>query len=419
MALFALRWEGVLPGSPTVTVSLGADFTLLGLGLAEGDGAHPGALPAGLEETPAAENLRRFAARCAAPRVAAGCASQTDRHAITSARLRRLAAAWRRARPCEPLLHSPGRPAAALAAQRQRHRPRLFVDHVGCHVVEVSWAALGLDEDSLLGFEVELLRPRGALSRPASAPSVGRGGRQGRSPMAASDLRRSSATEDQELLDAGLTSLGRTLVPGGAGAQSYRLRRLRPLQWHRVRVRALGPARTWASAWSEQAPFKTLSVEAARAAGYAFSADALFAPSERRLRAAMGCAEGPAFLGKEGETDEEGDDAPPLHDSEVLLAGLAAAFGASGDEVVKDLLDARHCKDGWQKFSNFGLKHGRPPGTHEARLRRTRLALTASELFGPGLADGNPWSMGPFYYGGRAHHIGNAPARVSTWWRAP
>jgi len=331
-----------------------------------------------------------------------------------------------------------------------RRGPRLRAERVGCNTVDVSWelveASAGIVEEEVAGFEVELLRPRNAgqapppagpsRRRPASTPAparaaTGRGGggggqpQQQQPPSIASraaqeraDAAEEAAASKEQLRALGLTSLGRSLVPGGGAARRHRFRRLAPMQWYRVRVRAIGLRRSWVSEWSEQLPFKTITVQAAKAAGLHFTASALLAPSERRLQAAVGggssrAAAAAAAAGRpEDASSEEEEEEAPLFDCEAVVAGLTRAFGAEGEKVVKDLLDARLASQGWRRFSQFGSRHGCPPETREARMRRTRLAVVAQELYGPGCADGNPWFMGPFFYGGRADDLRNSRARV-------
>lgn len=361
-----LRWPDLLPHRLEVAVSLGPLLELrsLGVALLAPAGA---ATTAGLEpttasvEAPAAAELRRAIARCAA---GAGDVSAVE------ARLQRLTGIWRRSRGNVPLLWPPRGPADT----RARPGPRLFVDAVASNAANVSWEPLGGVGEEAVAFEVE------ALHRP-----------QGRSSGSRAELE----------------SLGCFLAPGDSAARRYVFRCLRPMHWHYVRVRALGPSRAWTSAWSNEVPLKTLSVEAARAAGRRMTPDGFFEPSERRICSAV--QGGDVVAGADAGLLPAAAEAAHLR-TPLVHEELNEVFGALGYVAVKDLLDARYCKGGWSDFVKLGKSYSRPPAESEQRRRRMRLVIAARELYDPSYVEGNPWSMGPFYYEETGRQIMEAAA---------
>jgi len=294
----------------------------------------------GLEEAPVASELRRAITRCArgSPDIQ-----------VLQTRLARLVAFWRRSsRSSQPVLQPRSSDAAVF-----RRGPRIFLDRTGSNAAEISWIVVGDLETVAAAFEVELFGHRS----PSSHPRGGDGA--------------------DSLLG---EHLGRFLVPGGSAARSHTLRRLRPLRRHRARVRALGPRKEWMSAWSDDVSFMTLSVEAAQEAGHRMTADGFFARSEQRI-----CR---SVCGGGGDSLEQ-----------ALGDILGSALGAEGKaSAVKNLLDARSCKDGWQDFVRHGARYSQPPSERQQRMQRMRLVLSSKELYKPEYADGNAWSMGPFYY---------------------
>lgn len=174
------------------------------------------------------------------------------------------------------------------------------------------------------------------------------------------------------------------------------LRRLRPLEYYRVRVRALGPHRTWVSAWSVEVSLKTLSMAAARAANHEMTAERFFVPSERRIASVV--------MGSDTVAGDAALDVLPTAEelSELrardICDRLNSALGPLDRDAVKDLLDARLCAGGQKEFVKAGARYSQPSAEREQRMRRMRLAIAAQELYKPAYADGNPWCMGPFYY---------------------
>eukprot|EP00929_Paragymnodinium_shiwhaense_P049422 TRINITY_DN24929_c0_g1_i1.p1 TRINITY_DN24929_c0_g1~~TRINITY_DN24929_c0_g1_i1.p1 ORF type:complete len:524 (+),score=131.56 TRINITY_DN24929_c0_g1_i1:64-1635(+) len=471
------RWPNLLPEGLDVVLELGEQLQLLSLTVdaAPSVGAAPApaeAAQADAEETEAAGSLRRAILRCsggAGTGVRGGGGSAAGLSAL-EVRLRRLVTVFRRTHGNAPLLVAPrlgvqqagaattGSAAAAAVAPpsaaafqelfedrtRQRPGPRLFVDRVNSNAAEVSWVPLGGTGEEAAAYELEVRRYRDR--GPAVARRVG------------SSSGRRGGVEEPEL-----ESLGCFLAQGAAAARRSILRRLRPLTWHRVRCRALGSRRCWVSAWSEEVSFKTQSFEEAREAGRRLSANAFFAPSERKICAAVQGSRGGGGDGgvaaaiaaaarwaaevgdtaaaealgaaeedlEEPPADEEDDDEggdpgwarfrsrprPRSTSRERLLPSRAEvaslrtealteqlndAFGppvASGT-TVKDLLDARYAQGGWRDFVRSGSRCGLgPPEKRDERLQRMRLVIAAKELYEPGLADGNPWFMGPLHYG--------------------
>lgn len=194
-----------------------------------------------------------------------------------------------------------------------------------------------------------------------------------------------------------LVCLGTRLVPGGAAARSYTVRRLRPSRYHHVRVRALGPARSWVSAWSNELSTMTLSEEAARAAGHRMTANGFFAPSERCiadvLRGDRLGRSADRVVGAVDEPPGEGD----MEGLRVAAEGLHQAFGHL-DVDRKELLDARKCQGGLADYVRLGMRYSRPSSSRDRRIQRMRLALTAQDMYDATFADGNAWFMGPLYY---------------------
>lgn len=180
--------------------------------------------------------------------------------------------------------------------------------------------------------------------------------------------------------------LGRFVVPGGARPRNYTLRRLRPFRLHWVRVRALGPQRSWESAWSNEESFHTLSTEAARSAGHSMTADGFFVESERRICRSV-CTGGIDAAISEATFDSAIGD--------ILTSVLGPQDQGA---TVKDLLDARSCKGPWQDFVKHGARYSQPPAQRQQRMQRMRLVVTAKDLYKPQYAEENQWSMGPFYH---------------------
>merc|ERR1712008_311092 len=163
---------------------------------------------------------------------------------------------------------------------------------------------------------------------------------------------------------------------------------------------------------------RTLSMEASRAAGHSCCADAFFVPSERKILAAV-TGRDRRDLGDDSSDLDHGPSPSEAEEStfrdQAIAEGLSAAFGPLGDQAIKDLLDARLCQGGWREFSRLGMRYSRPPQTREKRIQRMRLALVAQELYEPGLVEGNPWFMGPLYFGegsGAAQAVGPTARHV-------
>jgi len=146
---------------------------------------------------------------------------------------------------------------------------------------------------------------------------------------------------------------------------------------------------------------KTLSVEDARASGHVLTSDPFLVRSERQIRAAVR-SEGISGSILAGEEDVASllPTAAEVRQmrARAISERLNDAFGPSSDKAVKDLLDARSCQTGWSSFVRLGAKYSRPPETREQRMQRMRLVIAAQELYDSEYAEGNPWSMGPFYY---------------------
>lgn len=343
MAGGRVHWPGLLPlGLEAVIVLEPHSLELLNVEILPEGACDPvDSLLAGLEEAPVASELRRAIARCGR--------GAPDSHML-EARLARLVSSWRRsARRSQPVLR-PVSSGGFQSSEAFRRGPRIFLDRVGSNSAKVSWIVVGDLEADATAFEVELFGHR-------SQPGV----------EADEDLRGEQ--------------LGRFIVPGGSKARAYTLRRLRPLRQHRARVRALGPRKNLMSAWSDEVSFMTLSVEAARAAGHRMTADGFFAQSEHRI-----C---------ESVCGGNGEDPLEAALGDILSSALGAEDKAG---AVKGLLDARYCKGGWRDFVRHGARYSQPPSERERRMQRMRLVISAKDLYKPDYSDGNPWSMGPFYY---------------------
>lgn len=331
----ALRWSGVLPLSLDAVVVLDENrLRLADLKVAqEGEDLEVTEAGADFEETPIAAELRRAISR--------SCRGAFDRSSV-EARLVRLVAFWKKSlKSAAPLVEVLDRRSSPSVAYRA---PRLFLERAGSNSAQVSWIVVGDTADEACTFEVELVGLRGSDSSEAGNDSV--------------------------------EHLGRFVVPGGRPARDYILRRLRPLRRHRAKVRAIGPAQSWVSDWSNEVSFKTMSLEAAREAGFRMTTDGFFVPSERHIRASV-C----------GDAGEDAEDV------------LTFAFGREDQAVaVKNVLDARYCKGGWREFVKHGARYSQPPSERGQRIQRMRLVVAAKENYQPSYSDENPWSMGPFYY---------------------
>jgi len=337
-----MRWSGLLPNGLTALVSLGSKYELLAVEVVSSDAGLQQQDQPGLEETAAAKELWRAVARAAAG-VPVGSAQACER-------LQRLTEVWQRSRRNTSLLRLAESDQTTAALLSSRPGPRLFAGRVGSHTVEVSWEPLGGVGLEAASYEAEVRRHRSLSSQLSSQR---RGG-----------------------VDQDLESLGSFHVPGGPTVRSFTLRRLQPIRWHRIRVRALGPERSWVSGWSSEVSVKTLSIEAAREAGLHVSADSFLVPSERRICAAAN------WLA------EAGDESPARQAEAEVYDGYP----------VKSLLDARACQGGWPDFVRLGARYSRPPATRDVRLHRMKLVLAAQELYNPKYSEGNPWFLGPFYY---------------------
>jgi len=331
-----LRWAGLLPFGLDVVIILEPEsLELAGIeAIPEGGAFIPDAI-AGHEETDVASELRRAISRCAR--------GARDK-ATVKARLDRLMACWKRLhKQTSPLLRCSSVPLF-------RHGPRLFLEHAGSNAAEVSWVPLGGLAEEASAYEVELLGFRNAV-------------------------------KGQDYDTGEKEQLGRFIVPLGPEARSYTLKRLRPSRHHCAKVRALGPQRSWESAWSNEVFFMTTSIEAAKEAGSRMTSDGFFVPSERHICRSV-CGHG-----REDMLGTAIDD--------ILGSALGAAEQGT---TVKDLLDARSYQGGWPSFVRHGNRYSQPPSERQKRMQRMRLVVTAKELYKPEYADGNPWSMGPFYY---------------------
>eukprot|EP00405_Crypthecodinium_cohnii_P020576 CAMPEP_0206468244 /NCGR_PEP_ID=MMETSP0324_2-20121206/29499_1 /ASSEMBLY_ACC=CAM_ASM_000836 /TAXON_ID=2866 /ORGANISM="Crypthecodinium cohnii, Strain Seligo" /LENGTH=429 /DNA_ID=CAMNT_0053941635 /DNA_START=21 /DNA_END=1310 /DNA_ORIENTATION=- len=421
MALLQLRWGGLLPLGLSLELSIGPGFLLLGL-TASVAGTEAGAeeVPEGFEVTSSAADVKRAVRR--------SCAGATTRPAVLE-RLRRCCSAWRHSRGSAAILQLAERSAAAAAAGAQGApgalggrlpaaapeslRTRLFLERAGCQTARLSWEVLsGEAEADAAKWEIELLT-----------------------------LQRSTHNTGDEV---GLRSLGCTLVPGGLSVREFVFRRLRPLTWHHARLRAVGPGRRWASVWSDELSFKTTSLEEAKAAGRQFDANSVLVPSELRLLAAVAArtaGSDASTQSAEEENDDDGDEdveeeeedddgeemdlspeasgldtgssmLAPFSESEasiwssrIMPQVLEAAVGGSldADTALVELLRARKYQDGCRSFVNGGMKYSQPSSTRDMRLRRAKLVLASKLLYDPNLTEGNPWFMGPFYYGDGPH----------------
>lgn len=343
-----LYWRDLLPKGLILVISLGPQYELTDLQVVEADDESSQSDERLYEGTSFAQELRRAVARSLA-----GCSDVPG----TRDRLQRLKEVWQRSRRSAPLmrpkLSSLGSP---LISQSSNLRLKLFIDRVGSHTAEVSWVLLGSgpDGEEVASYELEILQHR------TSTTSCNR-----------IKLRSRSATrETVKVRKDGLESLGSFQV-GGETSRTFVARRLEPLRWYRLRIRAVGISRSWISPWSDEVPFKTISIEDAKAAGIYVSPDQFLVASERQIRAI-------AALGDRLDDDEIED-----------MPGYAFA---------KDVLDARYTKNGWTDFVRMGTRYCRPAATREQRLQRMKLVLAAQECYSQDLLDGNHWSMGPFYY---------------------
>eukprot|EP00931_Biecheleriopsis_adriatica_P065409 TRINITY_DN39939_c0_g1_i1.p1 TRINITY_DN39939_c0_g1~~TRINITY_DN39939_c0_g1_i1.p1 ORF type:complete len:381 (-),score=68.29 TRINITY_DN39939_c0_g1_i1:27-1142(-) len=353
-----LRWTGLLPRDMAALIYLGPSFELVDIGtesVAEAlDSAAAGDSADNLQETSAAAELRRAIAR-------AGAACGASEEALRS-RFLRLLGIWQRSRRHAALLEDVAANAGNLA---RRPAPLLFSDRVGSNMAAVSWEPLGGVAPEAAFYEIELYRHR-------SVPS--RASRQGH--------------------EEGLERLGTFCAPGGPGARNFCLQRLEPLRWYRARVRAVGAGRSWVSSWSREVSFKTLSIKEARAAGLHVSADNFLVKSERCIHSAA----------IEEQSPESSEDLLPTPEEvermrlEHVLDLLGDTTNVSNYKGVKNMLDARYCKGGWQDFVKMGSRFGRPASQREERLDRMKLVLAAEELYGHDYPKQNAWSMGPFYY---------------------
>lgn len=352
-----LAWPGILPFGLEAAVTLGPEGQLLALEALDAAEGLPREVE-GWEETLAAAELRRGIVRCVA--------GVTDQLAVCT-RLRRFAAVWQRSRPAVVLW----RPTLLPLAAHLRQGPRVWVERVGRHLAEVSWSPSSDMADEVDSFEVKVRRYRDR--HPSTRTFAGAGGHLCDDPR--------------------FESLGCFSAPGGAEARSYTLHRLRPSEWHRVCVRALGPGRSWASAWSTEEAFKTISVEGA--------ADAFLAISERRICAGT-CGTYDSSIGApdslSGSRLSDSVSDSSISTRVEVVDQLNTALGLMNYHcAVKELLDARLYRGGQSEFVRLGARYSRPPETRELRMQRLRLVIAAKELYGSQYAEGNAWSMGPFY----------------------
>ncbi|CAE7368860.1 unnamed protein product [Symbiodinium natans] len=260
---------------------------------------------------------------------------------VVHKRLERLLANWLRTRPHAVIL-------------RQTHAQpalRLFVDRVGSNVAEVSWELLG-GRLSVAFFEVTLLGYQRARRREG---------------------------------DPQLQKLGTFAVSGGGSVRTYCFNRLEPLRWHRARVRAVGPHKSWVSEWSNEVSFRTLSLLDAKDAGLHVVSDGFLVKSERLLQKCV--------------TDQ---DVPLPTREELQVRQVRQLLGASTlqscEAATTKLLNARYSKGGWPDFVRQGARFSRPAASREERMKRMQLAIAAEELFGPVYPRNNEWCQGPFYY---------------------
>jgi hypothetical protein len=342
-----LYWRDLLPKGLNLVISLGPRYELADLQVIEADDESHQSDQLLYEETSFAGELHRAVARSFAGR------SASIDVVGTRDRLQRLKDVWQRSRRGAPLIRpkltSLRSPTISASSSL---RLKMFVDRVGSHTAEVSWVLLGSgpDGEEVKSYELEILQHR------TSTTSYNR-----------IKLRSRSSTRDNA--QDGLESLGSFQV-GGETSRTFVARRLEPLRWYRLRIRAIGTRRSWISPWSEEVPFKTISIEDAKAAGIYVSPEKFLVASERQIQAIAALRD-------------------PLDDEMEDMPGYAFA---------KDVLDARYTKSGWTDFVRLGSRYSRPAATREQRLRRMKLVLAAQECYSQDLLDGNHWSMGPFYY---------------------
>ena len=312
----------------TVLVTLDDHFSVEHIDFAKG------ALPAqarNLEEIPIA------AAGLELKRAIRRLAGQSQE--MMEKRLQRLLRSWLRAR----------RGVAILQEVGVRPSPRLFVDRVGSNVADVSWEMLG-GESRAAFFELALL---------------------------------GYASHSHRMADPQLQKLGTFAAPGGNQARSYRFVRLESVRWHRARVRAVGPERSWVSDWSNEVSFRTMSVADAKGAGLHVASEGFLVKSERLIQK---CA-----------TDQ--DLALPAREAlQVMQVRQILGTPQSYQAVTQKLLNARHSKGGWPDFVKQGARFSRPAALREERLKRMQLAIAAEELYGLVYPQTNEWCQGPFYY---------------------
>jgi len=237
------------------------------------------------------------------------------------------------------------RSAVLEATEATRFGPRVFVDRVGSNTADLSWEVL--EEVTEGFFEVALFGYSGN----------------------------------------GLTQLGNFRVEGGSAARSFRLVRLQALRWYRVRVRSLAPQRRWISAWSNEVPFRTVSLADAKASGRVVNSSNFLVKSEQLLRLCVDDSQ----IGPEISTEME------RMKVEFVRDLLGTVGSQSSETATNNLLDARYCQRGWPDFVKHGLRYARPKEQREERLRRMRLAIAAEELYGA-YPSQNAWCQGPFYY---------------------
>ena len=264
-------------------------------------------------------------------------------HEVMLKRLERLARGWLRSRRGVPILQEDLQPA-----------PRLFVDRVGSNVADISWEPLGGGQVRAAFFEIALFG-YGTRSRRTESPQ--------------------------------LQKLGTFAAPSG-NARSYRLVRLEPVRWHRAKVRAVGPDRSWVSEWSNEVSFRTVSLLDARDAGCHVASEAFLVKSERLIQKCV--------------TDHNLEGPLPLPTREDLrVQQVRQLLGPSTQlygHVTTKLLNARYSKGGWPDFVKHGARFSRPAALREERLKRMQLVIAAEELYGPAHPRANEWCQGPFYY---------------------
>ena len=273
----------------------------------------------------------------------------SSRHSdgVVQERLQRLLRSWRRTRPC----------AAILQHAQNQNAPRLFVDHVGCNLADVSWGLLGRAQTSAAFFEVALF---------------GYGNRKPRKT-------RSKVEADGDPLQ----RLGTFAAPGGGSARSFQFLRLEPLRWHRARVRAVGLHKSWVSDWSNEVSFRTLSLQDAQDAGLHVASEGFLVKSERLIQKCV--------------TDQN---VTLPRREERMVRRVRQLLGASQsyEAATTKLLHARYSQGGWPDFVKQGAKFSRPAALRDERMKRMQFAIAAEELYGPVYPRGNEWCQGPFYY---------------------